>query len=252
MLAAVLQQARYPGSEGRERRAKLLERVLSGERRLARSALGARLVAVAPGASDEEGELRRTRLTDVLSLRAVRDGSSGLAGEISGLIWALMPVVTEEQLTTAVRQAGLLDARIAVSQPLTADTDVSYVREQLAVVLAVPDGQPVTFLADLGAALPLAVIGHAVRDLLPAEENLALRIREHDLEKGTDYEASLRTWLNLGGDMAAAAQVVHLHPNSLRYRLTRAGRLFDLRLDDPDSRLLLHLQLRLLELAPPT
>ena len=38
-----------------------------------------------------------------------------------------------------------------------------------------------------------------------------------------------------------------MHPNTFRYRLRRLAELFDLDLDDADERIVLELQLRLLE-----
>jgi DNA-binding PucR family transcriptional regulator len=45
--------------------------------------------------------------------------------------------------------------------------------------------------------------------------------------------------------VAAAASVLHLHPNTLRYRLRRSSELFELSLDDPDGRLAAWMFLRL-------
>jgi hypothetical protein len=60
---------------------------------------------------------------------------------------------------------------------------------------------------------------------------------------------TLRAYLACFGNQPATAKALGIHPNTLRYRLNRVTELFDLRLDDPDERLVLALQLRLL--APP-
>jgi hypothetical protein len=57
---------------------------------------------------------------------------------------------------------------------------------------------------------------------------------------------TLRAYLASFGSQPATAKALGIHPNTLRYRLTRISELFDLRLDDPDERLVLALQLRLL------
>ncbi|MEV4330942.1 helix-turn-helix domain-containing protein [Streptomyces sp. NPDC049597] len=67
----------------------------------------------------------------------------------------------------------------------------------------------------------------------------------HDAEHGTDYAASLRAWLAAVGDVAKAAAVLTVHPNTLRYRLRRARELFGLDLDDPDVVLAAWLELAL-------
>jgi DNA-binding PucR family transcriptional regulator len=47
------------------------------------------------------------------------------------------------------------------------------------------------------------------------------------------------------GDVRAAAARLHVHPNTLRYRVRRAAELTGLDLDDPLVRLFASLQLRL-------
>lgn len=77
---------------------------------------------------------------------------------------------------------------------------------------------------------------------LPAVDAL----RAHDAEHGTAYAPSLLAWLGCLGDVVAASGRLHVHPNTFRYRLRRARELFEVDLDDPDTRLVLWLQLRLL------
>jgi len=44
-----------------------------------------------------------------------------------------------------------------------------------------------------------------------------------------------------------AAEHISVHPNTFRYRMRRLAELFDLDLDDADERVVLELQLRLLD-----
>ncbi|MEV4250789.1 helix-turn-helix domain-containing protein [Streptosporangium canum] len=96
---------------------------------------------------------------------------------------------------------------------------------------------------DLAAALLLSELGTALRGR-PAltGEPLSL-VAEHDAAHGTDYLQSLRVWFASYFDVPRAAEVLSLHPNTLRYRLRRISELVDL--DDPDIRLALVIQLRL-------
>ena len=66
----------------------------------------------------------------------------------------------------------------------------------------------------------------------------------HDSGHKTDYASSLAAWLDGLGDIAAASESLHVHPNTLRYRLRRMGELFGITLDDPNERLSVWLQLR--------
>ena len=73
------------------------------------------------------------------------------------------------------------------------------------------------------------------------------RLITHDRQYNTDYVTTLRVYINSFGDMRAAAKSLHLHPNSLRYRVKRLTEIGGLDLDDPKLRLALQL---LLEMAP--
>jgi DNA-binding PucR family transcriptional regulator len=58
---------------------------------------------------------------------------------------------------------------------------------------------------------------------------------------------TLRAYLDSFGDVAAAAQQLHVHPNTVRYRARRIETLLSTSLADPDVRLLLSLGLRATE-----
>ncbi len=68
----------------------------------------------------------------------------------------------------------------------------------------------------------------------------------YDDEHGTDYARTLVCWLDAGCDMAGAARLLAVHPNTCRYRLRQARQQLGIDLDDPDERLVLWLQLRAL------
>jgi hypothetical protein len=67
---------------------------------------------------------------------------------------------------------------------------------------------------------------------------------EHDRAQGTAFAASITAWLDAVGNVGQAATRLTIHPNTLKYRLRRAGELFDIDLDHPDDRLSCWLQLR--------
>ena len=68
-------------------------------------------------------------------------------------------------------------------------------------------------------------------------------VQEYDARCSGGLVATLRAWCSTGFDVAAAAAAVHVHPNTLRYRLRRAGEISGL--DLHDTRHLLALQLLL-------
>jgi sugar diacid utilization regulator len=72
---------------------------------------------------------------------------------------------------------------------------------------------------------------------------LAAKIAEHDADSKKFFEETLRVYLDCGGNAIVAAERLGLHVNTVRYRLSRVGVLFGINLDDPETRLLLWLQL---------
>jgi PucR C-terminal helix-turn-helix domain len=65
----------------------------------------------------------------------------------------------------------------------------------------------------------------------------------HDERSGTSYVDTLYEWLRHPGDPRAASKALRIHPNTLRYRMTKLAELVDLDLDAPDTRLALLVQL---------
>jgi DNA-binding PucR family transcriptional regulator len=91
----------------------------------------------------------------------------------------------------------------------------------------------------LGETLALLAANTAVRD--PRLTELATENRQ--------LAESVLAWLDAFGDVRAAAERLHVHPNTLRYRVRRAEHLTGLDLGSPEQRLLAMLQLRLPESA---
>lgn len=88
-----------------------------------------------------------------------------------------------------------------------------------------------------------------VRDELdrhPELQHPGLRqLLEHDRERHGELALSLLVWLEAGQSVQSAAERLHVHPNTLRYRLRRVRQLAPIDLDDPDQRLATWLELRL-------
>jgi len=68
-------------------------------------------------------------------------------------------------------------------------------------------------------------------------------LRRHDDEHRSDYLRTLAAWLDHPGAPTQAARSLHVHPNTMRYRMTRIADLADLDLDDATVRLAVRLQL---------
>jgi hypothetical protein len=68
-------------------------------------------------------------------------------------------------------------------------------------------------------------------------------LRAHDAEHHSDYLRTLAAWLDHPGAPTSAAHSIHVHPNTMRYRMARIADLAGLDLDDATVRLAVRLQL---------
>jgi hypothetical protein len=100
---------------------------------------------------------------------------------------------------------------------------------------------------------------HLLALLLAAEPELAADLCEHALAPlralptgaGARSEQTLRAWLDAHGDVSVAAATLHVHPQTVRYRLAALRETFGDALDDPAARLELAIALRMTHPAPP-
>jgi PucR C-terminal helix-turn-helix domain len=100
---------------------------------------------------------------------------------------------------------------------------------------------------------------HGLALLLGSDRQLALDVAEHALaplveegERSRERLAeTLAAWLRHRGRTAEVARALHVHPQTVRYRLGRLRDLFGDQLEDPDARFELEVALRLApRLAP--
>ena len=96
----------------------------------------------------------------------------------------------------------------------------------------------------VGAELVVREAYEAARELARTMPGAPLgRLREHDARTTADLERTLAAWCAASFDVNAAAAAMHVHPNTLRYRLKRAAEVSGLDLKRP--RQLLAVQLLL-------
>ena len=76
-------------------------------------------------------------------------------------------------------------------------------------------------------------------------------LQEHDAQHGSDYLRTLAAWLDHPGAPTAAARSIHVHPNTLRYRMSRVADVAGLDLGSPAVRLAVRLQLAALLAQTP-
>ena len=100
---------------------------------------------------------------------------------------------------------------------------------------------------------------HLLALLLAAEPDLAAAMCERSLAPlralpagaAARGEETLRAWLDAHGDVSATAAALHVHPQTVRYRLAGLREAFGDALDDPTARLELAVALRIPPLARP-
>jgi hypothetical protein len=90
-------------------------------------------------------------------------------------------------------------------------------------------------------AVVLHEVATVLRDRPTLTDGLLAPLDRHDAERGTDYVATLAAYLEEFGDVARAAARLHLHPNSMRYRLRRLAEIARFDLADSDLRVALQL-----------
>lgn len=74
---------------------------------------------------------------------------------------------------------------------------------------------------------------------------------DHDRAHGTTYVQTLRAYLDALANASVAAEALHVHHNTVRYRVARVQARFGIDLDDPVERLVTQLGLHLLDVAVP-
>ncbi|GAA3272239.1 CdaR family transcriptional regulator [Paenarthrobacter aurescens] len=109
--------------------------------------------------------------------------------------------------------------------------------------------QGVALYEDFQIPLNLLKIGGFIEDNGMGGADEIARIQARDAEQQTDYLETLRAYLASNGNISAMAAQLHVHNNTVRYRVTRLAGDFNLDLADPQKRLWLWLRLTTMDLA---
>lgn len=190
----------------------------------------------------------------------LRSGASAtpLAGEPEGDLVVIAPYTGAAD---AVRLAERMRARFAarlgrqlvgcVSEAFTAPADAAVLCRTLRRAVAgfagsSPDpGAPKVVTADrLRPRLVLAELAEYAQGRATLDDGPLKILRGHDDERGTDFVGSLLAYFDAGCDVTEAAKRLHVHRNTLRYRLQRIEELSGASLSAPLERFTLELQVR--------
>jgi DNA-binding PucR family transcriptional regulator len=199
---------------------------------------------------------RHTRVSGVLALSASAFRRDALVASRGSRSYVLLPHSTAARpLKSWVRGTiGALRAelgvtlRAAIAAPVAGLAGAAEARGEVDRVLDSAERHPVS----IGQVTSLAearttVLLDEILALVTADERLVdprvRRLREQDPE----LAQTLGAYLDCFGDVAAAAQWLQVHPNTVRYRVRRIEKLLSTSLADPDVRLLFSVGLRVLE-----
>lgn len=194
--------------------------------------------------------------------------NTGHCALIDSVVYALLPCVGKEPRSAHRRLAlEVLEHSRAISgypvfaavgdiAPEIADLPSSKsaaLRTLQYLVSRTPASEPAQSTAalveDFQAELSLLTVGAFISDNGLDAGSSIQRIRAHDAELDSDYLATLRAYLDLSGNISAIASRLHVHNNTVRYRVTRMVEDFGLDLASPEKRLWLWLCLVSDELA---
>lgn len=184
-----------------------------------------------------------------------RLGEGTIAAELAPGVCALVPD-PDAPGRRAQLEAAFAD-RLGALGPAVSwrEARISAARARAALALAREGSIPVPIPATTSdtAALGLIVAAdHPVALLVNADRGLARDIAAVALAPlGGETDASrerltetLSAWLRHRGRTEAIAAALHVHPQTVRYRMGRLRELYGERLDDPDARFELELALR--------
>ncbi|NJN84452.1 MAG: hypothetical protein HC802_20685 [Caldilineaceae bacterium] len=105
-------------------------------------------------------------------------------------------------------------------------------------------GAPVTYFGDLGLYQLLTALGGSQEAARFYRKTLG-RLISHDDNKSAELVDTLDAFFACHGNLSQTANRLHIHRNTLTYRLDRIATITQLDLNDPDARFSLQLALKL-------
>lgn len=182
--------------------------------------------------------------------RAVRGAGAVHAARLhvhAGVLLAAVPTPAEAQALATATLGSALEVAVgaATVPPGARDWAAAAAHAFDALAVARSLGRPYADADAPDVALEIVVrrAQAAVRDVVADLPRHPLhRLLEHDA-RGGDLVATLAAWCRSGFDVPTTAAELHLHPNTLRYRLRRAREISGIDDTQPRQRLVLQLLL---------
>jgi hypothetical protein len=178
---------------------------------------------------------------------ALRLGAEALGAHVAPHVVAILPApIRRRELEAAVRgRAAALGPAVPWQEAALSFGRASEVL-RLASEGGIENGDTLLVAERHKLSLLLGADRRLARDV--AETALAPLAAETELSRQR-LGSTLDAWLRHRGRTEAVAKALHVHPQTVRYRLARLRELFGTRLDDPDGRFELELALRARRIA---
>jgi DNA-binding PucR family transcriptional regulator len=202
-----------------------------------------------------DSSTRPPRLADVIALSASAFRHDAQVAAHGSRTYVLLPQTHGRSLTSWVRGTiGAMRAelgvqlRAAIAAPVAGLAAIAAARIEVDRVLDSAERHPISFgqVTSLAEARTTVLLDEIV-SLIGGDERLIdpriVALRDDD----PVLAQTLRSYLDAFGDIAAAAQSLRVHPNTVRYRVRRIEKLLSTSLADPEVRLLFSLGLRVLQ-----
>lgn len=199
------------------------------------------------------------RLRTAFGVHLAVTSREAVVAEVEGSTLAIVPVpdksgpdlvqrICRDFLARADRSG---EAAIGISNVAATNADLSRARKEAERALRVvranpaPGAEPVVRSSDVEIDSLMLELRRLCEENGIQPNGAFSRLLEHDERKGSGLLETVKAWLDTHGDTIAAAEALHVHPNTFRYRLRRAGEVGAVDLGQARERFALNLQLRL-------
>lgn len=208
------------------------------------------------GSSPESG---RMRAADLVRTEVVRLTPKALLREQEGVLALALPRVAQPDREEAMALAEQLRQRlqrllphsqvtigVGRSHPGVGGLARAYreADQALAIARALLGGDRSVHFEELGVQRLLFQLRENP-ELAPFYDDLLGRLQAHDERQGAELVNTLEAFFECHGNHVRTAQRLHLHRNTLLYRLERARQVLGVSLDDPETRLALQVALKI-------
>lgn len=226
------------------------------------------LVVLAAAVDDDESDAaragdrqaQRQRLADAFAMHLAAVHPKACSALLGGTIYGVLPVRSEltgeaqamrlatDFLARVGRGASM---RLGVGRAASGPRGIVASRDGAERALRVrleqgASGPRVSLFSDVHIESLLLELRDRMRAGDEQATGPAARLLESDEANDTRLVETLRAWLDALGDVSTAAAALHIHPNTLRYRLRRIAEVGEMDLSDPEARFAAQLQLRII------